>query len=179
LNTGEKLQYLHREIRQVNDEPREQPGIERAEVLREFDALGLVVPQELADAYERYNGIFHLNAFLHFLPLREAVDLYKLYASFGEDGGDFGWQKSWFPVFDMNGDVQFCIDLQSNALAIVDIEGGEARKIADHYSQYLDALVEAFQSGNAHFQDEFGFIDIDGKVWRALRTKYGLEPDGW
>ncbi len=72
---------------EVNDEPMVQAGLERTTIEKRFEGVGLGPPAELVRMYELHDGIFHLNAFLHFLPLSEAIENYARYAEISSQGG--------------------------------------------------------------------------------------------
>jgi|CXWL01.1.fsa_nt_gi hypothetical protein len=137
--------------------------------------LGLKLPVALETLYKWHNGIFHLNAFLHFLPLREAAKLYLVYSDCRSKGWEPVIEASWFPVLDQNGDIQYCIDVENRELWTVDLEDGSTQKLARDYETYLDALIAAFERGLVVFDPDRGCFDIEPDERESLCREFELE----
>lgn len=176
MDTFEKLMYVYGKICVENDEPKAQPGISAFAVKLAFECLDLPLNPVLERLYRWHNGIWHLNAFLSFLPLGEAVKTYRAYA----DASACSWMNirpSWFPVFDQNGDYQFCLDLAGSELWKVDLEDGSISLLAPDYEVFLDAIVSAFEREIVYFDHELGSWDIEDDAWRGLCAEFGLNTE--
>jgi hypothetical protein len=168
-----KIETLFARVRAENDEPSEQPGLNRQLIQSEFTGLGLSPPAELVQLYEWRNGIYHLNAFLHFLSLSDAVDAYRRLDKFKRVHEDVPWEFGWFPVLDMNGDIQVCVDLASGALFCVDQEDGRSWPLAPSYQNCLDALTEGFSAGAFEFNSDAGAFKASA-LWGAIALKHQI-----
>jgi hypothetical protein len=171
----EHLLRIYSRIREENDEPQAQPATSSFVVELAFAGISLPVHPLLAQLYTWHNGIFHLNAFLHFLPLREAVKNYQSNSESRRLGWLPGISPNWFPILDLNGDVQFCLDVMSGEIWCVDIEDGSTRKLARHYDCCIAALVAAFDRGFAQYNPESGAFEVGPEYWEALCAEFGLE----
>jgi hypothetical protein len=170
----DKLLAIYSKIREVNDEPQERDAASLAQVDSAFQAIGLPVNALLARLYAFHNGVYHLDAFLHFLSVEDGSEIYRSFAKFKDEFPDFGWDENWFPVFDMNGDVQVCVDLMSGSVVAIDMEGDTVRVMAPHYSAYVDALHEVFTSGHYCYEPVSGSIEVDEAFWLATAARYGI-----
>jgi hypothetical protein len=99
MDTLEKVERIYSLIRDVNDEPSEQPGLERGAVVNAFSDSGLTPPDDLVLLYGWHDGIYHLNAFLHFLPLAEAISSYRSSLKFKHEFQDAEWSLVGFPYW--------------------------------------------------------------------------------
>jgi hypothetical protein len=79
----------------------------------------------------------------------------------------------------MNGDVDIFIDMNADSLIAIDREDGSFEEIAAHYENYLDALVEVFESGLFIFEDVSGSINIDKAFWQKMLQKYKIKNAWW
>lgn len=175
METFEKLMLLYSRVHEQNSEPQEQPPASVFAINLAFAGLGLKLPPALEKLYTWHNGIFHLNGFLHFMPLREAVKIRRTYSERELRGSEAQIRANWFPVFDLNGDIQYCIDVQNQELWTVDLEDGSVRKLADNYELYLDALLAAFARGFSLFYPLAGSFKIKPNEWMALCREFKLE----
>lgn len=175
MNTIEKIQTIFRHIQSVNDEPTAKPGIPETETASHFNSIGLTPTTDLVQLYEWHNGIYNLDAFLSFLPVSDAIERYKGNKSLKKDIQEFEWKESWFTVLDMNGDVQICLDLETNELYSIDIECDLVQKIADNFERYVDAILSLFEEGNFSFDKDAGCIDVKDDVWSAILQKYNIK----
>ena len=175
MDAFEKLTRIYARIREENSEPQEQSPASVFAVRIAFEGLELPLPPVLEKLYTWHNGIYHLNAFLHFVPLREAV---KAYRSFSESRRR-GWlpeiKEKWFPVLDQNGDIQYCLDVETGELWAVDIEDGSIRLIAKDFEKFIDAVSEAFARDAAVYNPESGAFEVEPDDWADIRNEYGLE----
>lgn len=154
------------------------PGVSKAEVRAALRSIGLEAPGWLAEIYQWHNGIWEINALVAFLPLADAVSTYENYRALKKDIHDLGWQSSWFPLIDLNGHVQLCVDLVTGAMQAVDLEADRYTKVARHFENLLAAVAELFQSGAYSFDEAAGDIEPDAAIWADLKRKYGIE-DSW
>ena len=174
----EKVVGLYDRIRAVNDEPQAQAPSTSLEVSAALAALGLRQSALLNRLYAWHNGIFHINGFLHLIPLEEAVSTYQSYAALVASGSDLQWQPGWFPVADQNGDIQYCLNLETSAVAAIDVEDASWRLIAADYRDLLDALTAAFERGMVAFDPASNVFDIESSAWRDLSAEFGLYDAG-
>lgn len=174
MDTVNKLAAIYAMIRRVNDEPQERAPASEAHVRSVFDAAGIEAQSDLTRLYGIHNGVYHLDAFLHFLSAEDAIARYTGFQKFKDEWPDFGWQDTWLPVFDMNGDVQICVDLASGQLNTIDMEGDCIRCIAPHYVAFVDALYEIFSCGNYHYDPGVGSIAVDDAAWKGVASRFGV-----
>ncbi len=106
-----KVKQIYSTITRFNDEPRADPGLDRATIIDRISSVGLSPPEAVISLYEWKNGISNLDAFLHLNDLDFAVDSYKQMCAFKQEFQDFEWQRSWLPILNMNGDIHICLDL--------------------------------------------------------------------
>jgi hypothetical protein len=177
MNSLEKMDYILEKILKLDREPRKQPmlmlGLPRQEIIAAFTLHKLSPPDLLIQIYEKYNGILGLNPFFQSLPLEEAFSLHHDYQEINDDF-DFGWQNTWFPIFDQNADIQICIDLDKLSLIAVDLECDSTEVIANRYEDYLDALVKIFER-EAYILEPSGSIEIDESEWGELAERYQIK----
>ncbi len=178
MDTIETLGWLFEQVRQVNTEPMPQPGLARDEIVSAFREIDIAAPEPLITLYAWHNGIYHLNAFLHFPSLTDALSTYRNYKEFKDEYADFKWMPTWFPVLDMNGDVQLCVDVHSGELIAIDMECDTIHIVAGNYGQYVRAVEELFRSGAYTFNEVAGVIEAVPSVWRAIAEKNGIR-DTW
>lgn len=169
-----KISEIYKIIRSANNEPTDNPGISRSEILETFQAIGLTPSEDLMEIYEWKNGIIYLNAFLSFLPLNNAIDIYKNYQLLREANPNFTWKNIRVPVLDMNGDVQVCLDIETNELYSIDVECDFVQKIADNYSSYISAIYSILNSGQFSFNEGEGCITVEPDTWEKLLDEYKI-----
>jgi hypothetical protein len=174
VETFDKLAAIYAMVRRVNDEPQEGAPVSEAHVLSIFRASGLEPERTLTRLYGLHNGVYHLDAFLHFLSAEDALAYYARFQNFKAEWPDFFWQDTWLPIFDMNGDVQVCVDLASGQLNTIDMEGDSTRCIAQHYNAFVDALYEIFSTGKYHYDPGSGSIEVDDAAWREIAGRFGI-----
>lgn len=75
----------------------------------------------------------------------------------------------------MNGDVQLCLDFKTLAVITVDRECNVIEKIANHYINYLNALLHVFNKGAFMYGIESGCIDFDEGIWEYARNLYQIK----
>ena len=80
----EKLQRIYDTIRLSNDEPREQDGLNAAQVSDAFEKVGLKPLPVLRQLYEWHNGVGYLLGFLCFDSLEICIEKYQLLCKGGE-----------------------------------------------------------------------------------------------
>ena len=172
----EKLKFILDEIQKVNAEPKVQPGASEITVLEAFEQIGITPPAYLVELYKWHNGIWNINAFLSMNSLGEATELHSLLCEMVERWEDFGWIPSWFPVLNLNGDVHYCIDVESGLLSAVDPEGGTVEILASNVGSFVNALVDVFASKSFSFKPYSGTVEIEGSAWGAIAAKHGINP---
>jgi hypothetical protein len=175
MKTFEKICYIYDQIRLVNNEPIAQDGISYDEIISEFEDIKLSPSSLLIKIYEWHNGIHYLDAFLHMLSLEDAFRWYYLYEEIKSESQDFEWQIDWFPILDMNGSVQICVDVNTGLLVAIDIELGGIEVIAQHYENYLDAIFEVFDKGVFIYNSLSGSIDVTESIWQDISSKYQIK----
>ncbi|ELS34457.1 MULTISPECIES: Cell wall assembly/cell proliferation coordinating protein, KNR4 [Pseudanabaena] len=177
MNSLKKIEYILEKILKLDRDPRRQSeliaGLPKQEIIDTFANHKLLPPDLLIQIYEKYNGILWLNPFFSFLSLESAFELYNAYRDIKKDCNDFAWESTWFPIFDQNADIQICINLENLSLITVDLECDSTEVIANHYEDYLDALVEVFEMGSYILQP-YDSIELDELVWDELREKYKI-----
>lgn len=141
--------------------------------------VGLQAPDPLIQLYEWHNGIFHLNAFLHFLPLEEALSIYRMFMEITDRSGNFGWQPGLLPIMDINGDINLCFDLLTGQLVTIDLEDDKVTTLAPHYEPYVRALKDVFDRMAYIYDDNSGSIEIDSAYWSELARAYGFRKSWW
>lgn len=172
----DQIVFIYERIREVNSEPKARDGIATDVVRRRFADHGLVVHPLLADIYGWHNGIYHLNAFLHLLSMDDALRLRSMFEQLFETRGDERWERTHLPVFDINGDVQILLDLDSDRLVGVDLEADDFWNVAPDYRKYLDAVFAVFERRAYTYSRVSGSIGFDQRVWSAVATEHGLVP---
>lgn len=169
-----KLQFILGKITEINDEPRIEQGAPETEVRALLESLDLQPDPLLVRLYTQHDGIEGLDAFLRFLPLKDVAFFHSQFRSIKDRDPDFEWEPQWMPIFDMNADVQICLDTRAGSLMAIDMEGGTVTTMAAHYQQCIDALYDIFSSGHYIFDPESGSIELDASTWRALAAKYEI-----
>jgi hypothetical protein len=175
MDAFEEIVDLYSRIRAENAEPRERPPATSFSVKLAFEGIGLNLPMLLEKIYTWHNGIFHLNAFLHFPSLRESVNTYRTLADLRLRGSEPETKASWFPILDLNGDILYCLDVDNGEIWAVDIECGTTWLLARSYERYIDALRAAFDRESAVYDPHSGEFDISDGDWAALCREFGLE----
>lgn len=180
MNAFEKICYIYDRIRLVNDEPIAKPGLSRDMIIQMFKDFDLLPLPLLVDLYEWHDGISYLNAFLHLLSLSESLDRCDIFNSISyetENNKNKARKQKirLLPIFSMNGDVQICVDINSGSLTAIDLELGRFEKIAEHYENYLNALIEVFGNGQFVYEEISGSIDLNDIFWQEMRKKYKIK----
>lgn len=175
IKTIETLKAILNKVMIVNDEPKPQPGRTRASIFDAFRTIELAPPEFLISLYEWHDGIYHLNAFLHFDPLDEAIANYVSFKDFETQFGNSQWKASWFPFMDINGEIVLCMDLASGALASFDPVDNWLSIVAPHFERYVGAIEELFLSGAYAFNRISGSIESDPEeMWSKIAAQYGV-----
>jgi hypothetical protein len=172
----EALPMLLKKVLALNDEPRLRPGLDREYAVEIFREAGLAPPELVLRCYALHDGILHLNGFLHFLPLRESVDLYRHYRRISAEGGLAGWREGLFPLLDLNGDVQICLDFRTHAVSVVDVEDDSVQPIAACVNDLIAAVVETFDQGACEEHAESGVLRFDSERWEVIAARHGVSP---
>ena len=146
------------------------PGVEREQIEAVFSELGV---EPNSDLIELYGVVHNLDGALSFLSLKEASTSYLAYREFSEE--DLPWWPSLFPVVDMNGDLQVCVDLETDELYLIDIENGSTRRICRDYRKLLDALLEAFELRIHSRESVSGSLVLEKRSWKILKAKHGVQ----
>lgn len=173
------LDTLLAQVCEMNSLTEPLPGVSKVEVRAALRSIGLEAPDWLSEIYQWHNGIWEINALVAFLPLAEAVSTYESYRALKEDIGDLGWQPSWFPLIDMNGDVQLCVDVVTGEMHAVDIEFGRVTRLTSHFENLVAAIAELFKQEAYSFDEAAGNIEPDAAIWSGLKRKYGIADPGW
>ncbi len=179
MNTLKKIEFILDKILKLERDPYRKPilllGLPRQTIIDAFGRYQLTPPNALLQIYERYNGISELASSDHFLSLEEAFEMYECYLFLKKDLAlTCDWNDTYFPFFDINADVQICINLQDLSLLSIDIECDSTNIFANHYEHYLDALVEIFDM-EAYVSDPYGVIEFDESEWSRLKQKYQIK----
>jgi hypothetical protein len=159
----DEIKALFERICTQNDEPRAHPGVAREQVAAQLAASELPPHPLLLDVYSWHNGVDHLNAFLHFFPVEEALRIYHSHRKRDET-----WRPTALPIFTDNGDILFSLDTATDELLIDDVINGKRWLLASHYQDYLAALRYAFESGVAQFDEDGGAFEIGDDAWTAI-----------
>ena len=175
MKSIEKVQKIFAIIQDINQESISSPGLSEYKIEDTLNRLGLPVTDELLQLYQWHNGIFNLDAFMHFLSLDDAVTLYNVYRVMKEDFPGFEWNKHWFPLIDMNGDVQVCLDLVTKSLYTIDMESEETILIAQHYDDYLNAMLSVFQNKSYCFNEQAGSVEVLDDDWNQLQEEHHIK----
>ena len=170
------LEDLLADVKRINPHVRETPGLAQSEILEGLSEFDHLPTKELVSLYEWRNGIDELNAFTRVLSLGDAIGVYRLYRQLAEGlGSRFGWQEQWFPVVDINGDVQLCLDCKTLGLALVDMEGGVEELICDSYLDYVAALRDGFSHGLFIWNELHGCVETKDHEWQLVLGAYGIK----
>lgn len=176
MNVVTTLRSLFAEVQRLNPEPMPQPGLPRPEISRLLGSVGLPAPEPLVALYEWHNGILHLNAFLHYLPLEEAIALHHACRKASRNSPRLGWKPTWLPILDVNGDVQLCIDLSGGSLHSIDLIDEKSELVADHFISYVNGVAELFNLKAFHYDPESGAIVPDDAAWHEISRKHRFSP---
>lgn len=180
MNTLEKIEFILDKILKLERNPNIKPtlfsGLPRQTIIDAFGRYQLRPSNVILQIYERYNGILGLASFQYFLSLEEAFEMYECYLDLEKDSSPLcgGWNNTYFPFFDINGDIQICINLQNLSLLSIDLECDSTNIFANHYEHYLDALVEIFDM-EAYVSEPYGVIEFDESEWSKLKQKYQIK----
>jgi len=169
-----KVKEIVNFIQAVNPHAIANPGLFKARICKDFHEINLSPPSEIIELYQWHNGIGELDCFLNFMNLDRAIDWYKGFLQSKTKYTEWKWNKNYFPLLNMNGDVQLCLDFETLAVITVDRECDTVEKIANHYTNYLDALLYVFNNEAFKCDDESGCIVFDQEVWKYARNFYQI-----
>lgn len=173
-----ELESLLERVKKLNPNVQEHGGLPAPEIEKAFAKIGLKAPEKLITLFEWRNGIDELNAFTCMFNLSAAIDCYKKYKELSKELKDFkhafNWKSEWFPIIDINGDYQVCLDTKTGGLALVDMECDMASPICDSYRIYLQALNEGFEKRVFRWNEEHGLIEGNDEDWKAILSRHGL-----
>ena len=175
MNSLEKMKAIVNHIQVVNPDTKVCPGLSKVEILEAFQKINLLPPPEIVELYQWHNGIGELDCFLNLMDLDNAVDWYKDFLASKTEYPEWKWDKNYFPLLNMNGDVQLCLDVETFAVMTIDIECNIVDKIANHYIDYLDALLHVFNSKSFKYDCKSGCIEFEQEVWNDARSLYQIE----
>jgi hypothetical protein len=175
MKVTDKLQTIFAHICDVNAEPTSQPGLNAERIIETLQNLAVPPLHELLELYQWHNGIEHLDAFLHLLSLEGAATCYKNFEDLKAEMPDFPWYEGLFPILDMNGDVQICLNLKTFELFSIDVECDSLVKIADHYERYLEAILHIFESQMYRFNEEAGCIKVKETDWEQVQQQFEIK----
>jgi hypothetical protein len=178
MNTFKKICCIYEQILRVNNPPIapiEEPGLSHDEIAQLFKNIDLSPLSLLIEVYEWHNGIYCLEPFLNFLSLSDSIDLYHFYEKLDIDFLADSWKSCWFPILCMNGDVRVFIDMNDGSLISIDIELNRVERIAEHYDDYLDAMLEVFENKAFVYDDACGLIKTDETLWENMMQKYKIK----
>lgn len=148
------------------------PGLPRNEIEAKLSILGVELHPELIELYEEFGEIYSLDGALSFLSLPDAALCYQSYREFSSEG--FSWWPSLFPLLDMNGDIQLCVDLETTDLYLMDVENGTTRHIYRDYRRLLNALLEAVDSDIYYKDPGSGSLILEKSAWTKIKVKHGI-----
>ena len=179
MDTLEKIEFILDKILKLERNPNRKTrlfsGLPRQTIIDAFGRYQLTPPNVLLQIYERYNDIGELASSDSFLSLDEAFNMYECYLDLKKDLSlTCDWNDPYFPFFDINGDIQICINLQDLSLLSIDLECNSTNIFANHYEHYLDALVEIFDM-EAYVSEPYGVIEFDESEWSKLKQKYQIK----
>ncbi len=174
MHSIELVKEIYARICAMNPEPDAIAGLPRAAIERQFREIDLVAPEFLIVLYEWHNGIYHLNAFLYFIPLEDAISTYRVLMEIHRDYPERPWRPEWFPVLSMNGDVDILFNVNTGALASMDIEEPRLVIISEHYSNYLNAIKEILDSNMCFYDEYCGSIGVAESSWKMVIAKHGV-----
>ena len=177
MNPIEKVKAIVAYIQKTNLEVIADPGLSEKEILDAFKTIDLSPPPEIVELYQWHNGIGELDCFLRFMNLKDATTYYRLFKDCYQENDNYycGWKKNCFPLLDMNGDVQLCLDFQTLAVTTIDRECNIVNQIANHYTDYLDALLYVFNNGSFKYDDKSGCIYFQQEAWQYARNLHEIE----
>ena len=171
----EKIKLVISEIKTVNKATRTYPGLSRKEIIETFKSIEIEPSQEVIELYELFNGITSLNGYFDFQEVEEVIEWYRTYVEIKEDNPDFKFQKSWIPLFSMNGDVILCLDCELFSVIAIDLELCRVEKIAQHYEDYLDAILDIFEQQAVIYEEKTMHFTVESSVWEKTCSKYQLK----
>ncbi len=79
-------------------------------------------------------------------------------------------------MFDLNGDIQICIDLATREVVSVDIEDDSTFDIASTYESLIAAIAEVFQVEAFFFDEQSGSVRFDSEQWGRIAARHGVSP---
>jgi hypothetical protein len=167
----EQIQKIYELVRETNDEPQEEPGLDRTAIARRLEAEGIPCHPLLLDLYSWRNGIWHVNGFLHFVSLDYAIERYRSVTKYPDDS-----DPNWFPILDLNGDVLFCLNLETDALVEVDLEAQRNEVLAQKASHYLAAVIDVLKDGSATYDETGGLFEVTNESgWQAAMARHRIK----
>lgn len=98
------------------------PGLSKTEILDVFNSINLQPPSEIVELYQWHNGIGELDCFLSFMNLSDAAIWYQDFMRKKTEHPQWKWNNNYFPILNMNGDVQLCLDFKTFSVITIDIE---------------------------------------------------------
>ncbi|MEM9154609.1 MAG: hypothetical protein AAGB13_06155 [Cyanobacteria bacterium P01_F01_bin.33] len=186
----EKIEFVFQYIYEVNEEPIFHPGISEQKVLKLFQKLGLTPLREIIQIYTIHNGVDLLNGFFSMNSIERVAWIYEFYGDVRKDheeinrlrqeepgfrGDEFMWSENLFPLFDYNGDVKICIDLDTSELFSFELEGNARWKLAEHYETYLDAIIYMIENSYFHFYGTEGTLGVREEFWKITLNKFQID----
>lgn len=147
MNSLDKVKSIIAYLQTTNLEVIADPGLSKTKIRDAFKTINLLPPIKIVELYQWHNGIGELDCFLRFMNLDDALMWYRLFRDCYQENNNYyyGWQENWFPLLNMNGDVQLCLNFDTLSVISIDRECDTVEKIANHYNDYLDALLICLQ----------------------------------
>jgi hypothetical protein len=173
MDNVEKIVRIVHHIRDVVPACEVFAGLGRSQIETRLSEVGVERSPELCELYGLIGEIYNLGSGLNFLSLEVASRLYQLYRDLSSD--NFTWWPSLFPLLDMDGVLQVCVDLENSELYLIDVENGTARLICRDYQVLLDALLEAVESGIFSMEPISGSLVLEKSAWTIIKIKYGVQ----
>ncbi len=145
------------------------PGLSLGKLQEMTRNLPYPLPEEVVQLYQWHDGLYEVDgAFLHFLPLTEAIRFYEDALTFNEPNLEI-WSDTWFPILN-GGGYQFCAVLSQNAklsaIQYVDVECAINRKVFASVSELVEFLLDCALAGMFKWNSEHGFIEYDKKAFK-------------
>ncbi|MEM7594544.1 MAG: SMI1/KNR4 family protein [Cyanobacteria bacterium P01_A01_bin.83] len=177
MNSLDKVKSIIAYLQTTNLEVITDHGLSETEILDAFKNINLLPPPEIIELYQWHNGIGELDCFLRFMNLDDAIMWYELFRDCYRENNNYyyGGQENWFPMLNMNGDVQLCLDFKTLSVISIDIECDIVEEIANHYTNYLDALLYVFNKESFEYDDDSGCIKFNEEVWEYARNLYQIK----
>jgi len=162
-------------------------ALEKQEINKLFNSVGLAPTTELLELYQWRNGTIIVQGTklddiqiipgFHFLSLQDSISNYLSVKN------DQRWNKSWFPVFANGGGDFYAIDLSLSTGLSAPVVGfilGEAEQEIEYQSltTMLLTFCECYQK-NIVFRTEVGYLEVDDDKQAEIALKHNPDVEFW